>query len=331
MKITKSNIGWGIIVFLLLIGAAEMQTIFQTIKITGNPGIVFSNTADSISNRTAGTLVFNSMIKAKGFIADTNTVPLNVAYTSSGFTLNTYRKTSPTVQGAIDMLDSGTVYIGPGVYGERVTLKSKVTLIGAGTNRTIIVRTDDSCVVYGNRISNVQISDLSIKNVYSTDLAASRTGVKIRKAFTDSLTTPTIVLRNVVIDVKDDDDVYALWLDSACAVVTQSSLTEDGDNCAVIYMQNGSKVYPTDNKLINRTGNPQSSIFYALDTRCRVTFSYNRILTGYVIFHVSTANMVVRANHNMSDISVTDIDNGAVILAVNSSNSFDINYTFPWL
>jgi len=71
----------------------------------------------------------------------------------------------PTIQAGIDASNPGdTVIVDPGTYYENITLKSGITLKGAGADVTIIDGGDNGSVVKMSGISDVTISGFTITN-----------------------------------------------------------------------------------------------------------------------------------------------------------------------
>jgi hypothetical protein len=314
---------------LLFIGANNLyQTVFQSIKVTSNPGIVFAN-GDSLSNRNAGKLTTGSMFYAAGFRPDTNNIPSHTWYVSDSLKFSYYYRTSSTIQAAINAIDSGTIYIGPGVYNEKVTLKSKVTLKGAGTDRTIITRTDDTCVVFINRATNISISDLTVRNAYSSNITATRNSIKVMKCYVDTLTVPTIIFTNLVVDAKDANNCYGVYLDSACAQIVNCRISVGNDLCSNIRLANGAQAYIYDNVLQCKATNPDAGILTSDDIRGRAYFGKNVIMARFAVFNAGTAGFVIRAFHNISDIDFGSVNNGPAVLLVNSSNDYNSNFYIP--
>lgn len=274
------------IILIAIIGSGAADR-FNSIKLTSNPSIYFNNAGDTLSNRTAGTITTNSIIKAKSFIGDTTNIANNLWQVSPAFTLNTYRKTSPTIQGAITAIDSGTIYIAPGVYSEKITMKSKVALIGSGVNRTMITTANDSCVIYGTGITNFTISDLTISATQTSKDTTS--GIILRKNYLDSTNNPSIVFDNVAILVTytsgAGESSFGIIADSSSLTIQNSYIKIKGTGTAApracFKLKKGSVVNIFNVTAISDNGQPADAITHILDMRCKPTFGNSRFyMTG---------------------------------------------------
>jgi len=294
-----------ILIAILGSGAADR---FNSIKLTSNPSIYFNNAGDTLSNRTAGTITTNSIIKARSFIGDTTNIANNLWQVSPAFTLNSYRKTSPTIQGAITAIDSGTIYIAPGVYSEKITMKSKVALIGAGVNRTMITTANDSCVVYGTGVTNFTMSNLTISATQTSKDTTS--GIILRKNYLDSTNNPSIVFDNVAILVTytsgAGESSFGIMADSSSMTIRNSRIKVSGTLSAApraaIKAKKGSVVnmFYTTVIVLSGTGAPADSPFHVIDTRCKITFGYSQFY-AQGIFNSGGVTPIAKYYFNMSN------------------------------
>jgi nitrous oxidase accessory protein len=77
----------------------------------------------------------------------------------------TVSPSSGSIQAAIDSATAGdTVYVKSGTYYEHVILNKPITLQGEDKSTTIIDGGGAGTVVYANGISNLVISDFTVKN-----------------------------------------------------------------------------------------------------------------------------------------------------------------------
>lgn len=305
----------------------EIATIFQDIKLRSNPAIYLPS-GDTISNRTAGTIVFGGTVKAAGFISDTNLIAGNNWQVSPSFTLNTYRKTSPTVQGAIDNIDSGIIYINPGVYNERVTIKSRISLIGYGYERVLFTRTEDSCIIYGTGISKFYMSGISLKCFIETTDTASL--VRIRNSYLDSTNTPSIVFENIFGVITNtgvsDKRCFGLKSDSSMMTIKNSyirviDVTGVGIK-ATIKAGKSSIIYSFNNILVSNEGNPSDAIIYMDDARCKIIIGFCQVnLTAGSIFNPGET-IYGRIYNTISPESFSGVTN----LIATPNNIVDANY-----
>lgn len=327
----QGNTILAVILIIVLFMGSTVWTRFDSVKLTSNPALYFGNAQDTVSNRTAGTLEFGSIIKAKSFIGDTNLVPGNVWQVAPAFTLNTYRKTSPTIQAAIDAIDSGVISIAPGVYTERITLKSRITLLGSG-ERTHIVRSDDTAAVYGINLSNVTIKNLRITATQTnTDTVNA---VKIRRSYTDTTSTPTIVFENVKIEALFTSGtgvaIYGITADSASFIFRDSYIrvvgeASVGSDRACFNVAKGSVYGLYRNTLVCSSGESVDVIVWARDTRTKLTAGYNQYMCtlGAVFAQTPGTAPYARYYHNTGNVAMTDNLTNLITTPYNVS---DVNF-----
>lgn len=275
---------------LILLLGSTTSTRFLSIKLLENPAIFFGESGgDTVSNRTPGIIEFGSTIKAKSFIGDTSEIPANTYYVSPSFTNNTYRKLSTTIQGAINALDSGTIYVMPGVYNEKITLKSRISIIGSGVDRTTITYTNDSCAIYGEGITNLLIQNINISVTQASKDTVS--AIKLRSNYKDSTNFSAIVFDNVRITaaykVGTGVCIYGIIADSTSITVQNSyikviaNVSSSGAR-ACLRLSRGSVVTFFNNFLICTSGLllPDDGVIYSVDTRCKLTMDLSRFYTG---------------------------------------------------
>jgi len=323
----QGNTILAVFLIIILFMGSTVWTRFDSVKLTSNPALYFGNAQDTVSNRTAGTLEFGSTIKAKSFIGDTNLIPGNVWQVAPAFTLNTYRKTSPTIQAAIDAIDSGVISIAPGVYTERITLKSRITLLGSG-ERTHIVRSDDTSAVYGINLSKVTIKNLRITATQTnTDTVVA---IKIRNSYTDSTSSPTIVFENLRVEALFTSgtgaSIYGISADSASFTLTNSYVRVVGEIAIVseraCFNIKKSCVYGLyRNTLICDAGAGADCIVWVRDTRSKLTAGYNQFRASGVFSQNSAA--YARLYHNTGNGIMTD---NLLNLITTPYNISDINF-----
>ena len=330
---TAVKIGILIVLFLAFTGAEKLWDEFNNIKVYNNPGIYLAN-GDTISNRTAGTIdMSGSMLRVKGVISDTSITPDRVWYVSPGFTLNTYRKTSPTISSAITNIDSGVIYVYPGIYAEKITAKSRVTIIGASKDRVKIQRTDDTCVVFANGVSNFGMSNMTIQNIYSSGIDSMRNAIKLYKCNnSDSTAVPTLLFDNLRIISTDDEDVSAILADSSKAIFTNCYIKAAGDYSGCVRLRAGSRIRIYNSQIINISATPFSGIFGSEDTRGNITVALCDIYTNNVsygaIFAAWSSDFKVRIYNNIADGPFSGGSNATVTYLV-SSNIYDADFYIP--
>lgn len=318
------------IILIAIIGSGAADR-FNSIKLTSNPSIYFNNAGDTLSNRTAGTITTNSIIKARSFIGDTTNIANNLWQVSPAFTLNSYRKTSPTIQGAITAIDSGTIYIAPGVYSEKLTIKSKVALIGAGVNRTMITTANDSCVVYGTGVTNFTMSNLTISATQTSKDTTS--GIILRNNYLDSTNKPNIVFDNIAIIVTytsgAGESSFGIIADSSSMTIRNSYIKVSGTGTvaprACIKAKKGSVVIMLHTIAVSRTGSvgqAGDAAFHVIDTRCKITYGYCQF-SCYGFFNSGGVTPVSQSYFNMSR---TDPDGGFSNMIPVSNNTYDGNF-----
>lgn len=327
-RILQSNAGKVLLLIMLAfwLGSNAGQVRFDGIKLTQNPAIILKNDQDSITNRTAGLIEIHSMLKVKGLITDTAAIAGNQWIVSPSYTLNTYRKTSPTIQGAITNIDSGTIFVAPGVYNEKITLKSRVTLIGAGVDRTTITYANDSCVVYGATIANVLLKDLSI--VATQTSKDTVTCIKLRRSFVDTTSRPTILFDNVSITNTYVSGAglctYGIMADSSSFIMKNSYMKVAGksstDDRACLRVQKSCKVTLLRNSMICYANAAADRMLFVVDLRCKFTLGYNQfmITSGAVFSDGVGANNIGRFYNNVSNV---DITGGGMVNLISSPNN----------
>lgn len=318
------------IILIAIIGSGAADR-FNSIKLTSNPSIYFNNAGDTLSNRTAGTITTNSIIKARSFIGDTTNIANNLWQVSPAFTLNSYRKTSPTIQGAITAIDSGTIYIAPGVYSEKLTIKSKVALVGAGVNRTMITTANDSCVVYGTGVTNFTMSNLTISATQTSKDTTS--GIILRKNYLDSTNNPSIVFDNIAIIVTHTsgagESSFGIIADSSSMTIKNSRIKVSGTTLssaprAGIKTKKGSVVnmFYTTVVVVSGTGEAADSPFHVLDLRCKITFAYSQFYASG-IFNSGGVEPIAKYYLNVSN---TDFDTDFINIIATPNNVFDTSF-----
>lgn len=272
------------------------------------------------------------MLKVKGVLSDTVLTPSRVWEVSPGFTFNSYRRTSPTIQQAITAIDSGVIYVYPGIYSERITGKSRVLIMGASRDRVKLQRTDDSCVVYANGVSNFGISNMTIQNLYSSNLGVQKNVIKLYQCNnTDSTSAPTLIFDNLYMSTQENDqNVAVVYLDSSKAEFRNCYMTISASSgmSACIWQINGAKVSATRSKFKNLVDAPLTGIFMGEDDRCRLWAGYNEMQingsSGSIIMGFSDAYHI-RAYYNVSDYAFTG---GSAILLM-SNNTYDADFYIP--
>jgi len=324
-------------VFLLAIGWSN-GTLFDIVQVTKR--VIIKNTADSIYSVSSGTIGVNGTLKVKSLLMDTNLTAQKVWRVSPAFTFNKYRLTSSSIQMAIDSSgssDSTTILIYDGYYNERLTLKSRLALIGTDRVNCKIVRVQDSTVIYANGKTNIELRNLTIINK-SDSTSLEKSTVKFYKCATDSLSQPRVRIDNCTIEYTNNVSNLAPSATGAALNLFNSSVTVTNsyihssvaDYCVPVRLADLTRCHIYNSQLVNKNGSPQTGIFLADDTAPYLYIGYNEMYSGnWVIFHGGTANFRARAYFNISDIAVDDVANGTVSLIINSNNVGTTNFYLP--
>jgi hypothetical protein len=324
-KLLKTLLG----ISLLLLLAFTASTIFDSIKLRQNPSLIFPH-GDTLSNRTAGTILTGSTIKAKSFISDTMTIPSSTWEVSPNFSYNAYRKISPTIQQAINGITTGVIIIHSGTYIEKLTIKSDISLIGVAKEKVLILTEDDTCCIYGTGITRFSMRDLSVS--LSTDIENdTASAIRIRNSYLDSTNTPTIKFYNVAVTTSNISAsnifLYGFKIDSTamqvefCSVETVNST--DGEDNADFKLRKSSRAYVYNCQLMVPTTVVTSGIFTMMDSRCRITVADCRMRNaGIMISPLGVTTAIGRIWNNISNGAYTDITN----LIGSPNNITDIDF-----
>jgi hypothetical protein len=292
------------ILFLFGFAYYEVQyTDFDAIRFRKNPSIKLSS-GDTISNRTPGIIdMSGSSIKVQTIIQDTTIIPRNYWEVSPSYPLSIWRKTSPSISAALTNIDSGVIYVHPGIYTERITAKSNVAIVGDDPSRVIISRID-TAVVYAINCSNFSMKNITI---FSNAGNASSTLIRIKNSWSDSTENSKIIFDNLVLKLYGSADIYgyAIYSDSASYTLTNSLIygfnqgLEGYEEWINIYNKDGSNAYIENCRIINMVN--VSSIVISCDNRCKLFMINSKIYNqwGGNIFNSNTA--ITRLIGNMSN------------------------------
>lgn len=315
---------------------------FDGIKFNRNvgfPSITFSN-GDSASSRTSGRVDFYTTLKVKSIISDTTEQPSNLWRVSPAFTYNKFHKLAPTIKMACDSIsstDSNIIYVYEGYYSEVITLRSKMSIIGADRNKVKVVRTQDSCAIYGYSVNNVSISNMTIINKSDTSSTPKAT-IKLRKCYQDSTARPTVIFDNLTIQHTPNTSSGApsdygscIYADSSSFIITNSFIHNTQPDMAIcVRLAKSSRGHVYNCQLVlPSSGALGSSIFFADDTRPYLYCGYSQLYAASVIFGASSANFKVRLYYLLSDIALSGGSNGTVTYLVNAGNNADADFYLP--
>lgn len=85
-----------------------------------------------------------------------------------------------TVQAAINVANTGdTIQVAAGTYNEKLTLKSGITIQGAGAGSTIFQKSGDAAIEIKNNVDNVTISGFTVQNSGLRGFTSSRGAIDI--------------------------------------------------------------------------------------------------------------------------------------------------------
>lgn len=305
---------WFLLIALFIVGAgSDITTDFMVVKAQR---FIMKNTADSIYSVASGKIGINGMVFTKGVISDTMGIPANAWQVDPSFKLNTYRKTSPTIMGAVNAIDSGVVFVLPGTYNERITAKTNVSIIGVSPDKVRITRTADTACVYGYAVSNFSLKNISIING-NTSTKGYFVGIKLYRCFTDSATitatSPRVTLDNLKIyalpTTSSDDSAACISADSSSFSISNSYLCIGRGNAFYGTVNTNIKLNNMSHPVISDCffdfsilGHPAIKV---VSDNCRPVIHDNRANYSLVYCNASTT---LRTWNNMSSTANTNVD-----------------------
>lgn len=230
-------------VIILTIVAFATMSEFDNIKLRRDPAIILP-AGDTISNPTKGVVSFQrSTIRAKYIIADSNATPGDIWEVSPAFTTSSQAKKTFSIQQAINLIDSGTILVYPGIYNEKLVLKDKIAIVGTDRHNCIIRRTDDTVVVWGQNLTSFFIGNITVENVKVSNIDSLRKVFHFKNSFADSLTRPPIQIHNVTAFVEDGDESTIVYADTSSVLVLDSYFNTGGDDSRMFTLARSSIIH----------------------------------------------------------------------------------------